>query len=75
MAANREWRKPTEADRGSKWRARNRFEKRPYYVEWNAEWDCWAISGRPHILVRVDEIFATPSASVQADGSGTMGGK
>ncbi len=54
----REWRKPTEADRSRKCRARNRFEKNAFYVEWNTEYRTWCISGRPHILIRVDEVLA-----------------
>ena len=68
MAAIREWRKPTEADRTRKCRARNRFEKNAYYVEWNAEYSTWAIAGRPHILVRVDEVLDDrPAAQGAAD--------
>ena len=58
MSAKREWRKPTEADRGRKCRARNRFEKHAFYVRWNTEFATWALAGTPHILVRVDEVLA-----------------
>lgn len=55
----RVWRPPTEGDRARKCRARSSFEKRPFYVEWNAEYKCWAFHGRPHILVAVHEILST----------------
>lgn len=71
MAAKRVWGKPTEADRTRKCRARNRFEKAAYYVEWNAEWNTWAIAGRPHLLVRVDEVLdGRPAANGAADQKG-----
>jgi len=53
----RQWRKQINADRGRKCRARSSYEKRPFYVEWNDEFECWAIAGRPHILVAVHEIL------------------
>lgn len=66
-AQKREWRKPTEADRARKCRARCKFEKNPFYVEWNAEYSAWAIAGRPHILVHVDEVL---DARATAQGAG-----
>jgi len=57
MATKRQWRAPVEADKSRKCRARSRDEKQPFYAEWNAEWHNWAIAGRPHILVAVDEVL------------------
>jgi hypothetical protein len=54
---NRQWRKPTEQDKARKCRARSQFEKYPFYVNWNTEYNCWALSGTPHILILVGEIL------------------
>lgn len=56
--ATRQWRAPTAKDRLRKCRARSPFEKRPFYVEWNQQFKCWGIAGRPHILVAVSEILS-----------------
>ena len=58
MTTKLQWRKPIESDKALKCRARNKFEKKTYFVEWNQEYQVWAIFGKPHIFVRVDEIFA-----------------
>lgn len=51
------WRKPTEADKQrAKCKARSEFERNSFDVTWNAEWNCWALHGRPHILTHVSEI-------------------
>jgi hypothetical protein len=55
---SRVWRAPTEEDKKRECRARNPFEKNPFYVEWNEEYQCWAIAGRSHILVAVSEILS-----------------
>jgi len=57
MTTKRQWRAPVEADKSRKCRARNAHEKHAFYVEWNAEWNNWAIAGRPHILVSVHEVL------------------
>lgn len=62
MSTKRQWRKPIESDKARKCRARNEFEKKPFYVEWNAEYQTWAVSGSPHILVRVYEILDAKEA-------------
>lgn len=61
----RQYRRPTEDDKQrEKCRARSRFEKSPFYVSWNAEHNCWAMYGRPHILVAVDEILEPANAEL-----------
>lgn len=52
------WRAPTEEDKARKCRARNPYEKRPFYTEWSETWGCLAIAGRPHILIAVAEILS-----------------
>lgn len=52
------WRKPNITDRARKCRARSPYQKRPFYVEWNSEFGCWAMYGRKHILVAVSEILS-----------------
>ena len=59
--AKRQWRRPTEDDKLRKCRARNPWEKRPFYVEWNERYSCWSIAGTPHILVAVSEILDAPN--------------
>lgn len=54
----RTWRTPALEDRTRKCRARSPFEKRPFYVEWNAEYNTWGLAGRKHILVAVSEILS-----------------
>lgn len=58
MTTKRVWRTPTEEDRARKCRARNPFEKRPFYVVWNREWKTWGLAERPHILVAVAEVLS-----------------
>lgn len=58
MAAKRVWRAPTKEDRARKCRARNPYEKRPFYVVWNSQWKTWGLAGRQHILVAVTEILS-----------------
>lgn len=53
----RNWRKPTEEDKQRKCYARNKFEDKPFYVEWNDQYGVWASYGRSHILVTVSEIL------------------
>lgn len=55
--ATRKWRKPTEADKERKCLAKNPFEPEKFYVEWNPEFNCWALAGRQHILVMVSEVL------------------
>lgn len=55
--SGRHWRKPTEADKQrAKCKARSEFERNSFDVTWNADWNCWALHGRPHILTHVSEI-------------------
>lgn len=53
----RQWRAPNESDKLRKCRARNPYEKQPFYVEWNPEFHCWAKFGTPHILILVTEVL------------------
>lgn len=60
------WRKPTEDDKQrEKCRARSPFEPRPFYVQWNSEYNCWAQYGSPHILIAVSEILSPGNAANQ----------
>lgn len=72
--AKREWRKPTEADRQRKCRARSPYEKQPFYVVWNDEYKTWALADRPHILVAVREILAPAEQADAAMGERNMQG-
>lgn len=53
----RQWRAPIEADKGRKCRARNEYEKKPFYVVWNKEYKTWCLDSANHILVRVKEVL------------------
>lgn len=56
-AKQENWRAPTAADKKrAKCTARSVFEPGTFEVAWNAEWNCWALHGRPHILTHVSEI-------------------
>ena len=39
----RKWRRPTEDDKKRKCYAKNIFEEKPFYVEWNSDHNCWGI--------------------------------
>lgn len=54
----RHWRPPTLEDRKRKCRAKNPYERYPFYVEWNETYHCWGRYGRPHILILVCEILS-----------------
>lgn len=54
----RQYRAPTEDDKKrEKCRAILVDTVNPAYVAWNADYQCWAIYGRPHILVAVRRIL------------------
>lgn len=52
-----QWRRPTEADKKrKKLLARNPYESRPYFVQWDKDNNRWALYGFPHILMLVSEV-------------------
>lgn len=61
----RQWREPTDEDKKRKCRARSKFEKKPFYVVWNGEYDTWARARSPHILISVDEILEPAEAQLR----------
>lgn len=53
----RVWRKPIEADKTRKCRARNLIEGSPFYAVWNETYECWCLAEANHILVLVSEVL------------------
>lgn len=53
-----EWRMYTDEDKKFTQISRCKFENKIQEVVWNKEFDTWGLASHPHILVRVDEIYA-----------------
>lgn len=58
MSHRRFWRAPTVEDRERTCRARVAGNPHPFYVRWNATWECWASASNLSVLMKVDQILS-----------------